>query len=719
MSPTGLSRLLVPLLLTACVGCGERPEGVHDQHFTEVDVPAPGTGRSVVRERIVFEGSDDQTYVAAAGEPFSHMARRWHAYPFTLYREAPISAKLTTPDPEMQGLATVLIYGPLRDGEWGGPRAAVADANGRAVLPVSDLGPGRYVVMVGPNTRKGFATRYPADMAVGYFDGTEAGPLHFKRIGTTWFATRGTDEFRIRAPLPGNDPTRDPAPGDVFELETSEGELVTWTLQTWSKSTWFVRDDGTDNLGEVGNFLAGEGVLDIDRVVNGHALPEHEDRYVVLEAIGAGAEANVNPDVLRVVPETLDGRRVVVAAAEHCGDGMVCNTASFADDGTLVPPDVLADHAHGFKPTFYEPGETSTYDLEVHCASGCAPPPPERLSATKYPVYYAHGFNSSKLTWEDLLTHHVRGIPGMTGWSQAEDVEAFSPVEIRAETLRRNLTQVLRDTEAREGIPEGERFLKVNIVAHSMGGLDSRYLIGHDKYNARCSEFSCTDADGNDESCCAPPDIDGNPTTWAERVVSLTTLSTPHCGSSFADLGFNVLQNRIVHAGFELVAKKFLGLDEAGAELLERTLFALSQQFCADFMSPSFPPPNPERVYTWQGGEDVLPPPTQTPTVFSFAGVTCVTGSCGDIVDPGLLPSYAYVKNQEGLNDGIVSEESARFGIYMGVLPHDHFDWTRTAQEARLEKWGGRLAGWLFGVRKEPAARFHLHWLDRLREAGY
>jgi triacylglycerol lipase len=500
-----------------------------------------------------------------------------------------------------------------------------------------------------------------------------------------------------------------------------------------------VRDDATDRIGDVGNLRMEESLLDIDRVVGGHALPEQDDRYLVLGALGAPGEVGVNPELVQVIPETIGGRLLTVEPSADCPDGAVCNEAFYADDKTPVDDATASALVRGYKPTFYDPGEWSTYDLEVECLQGCTPRPAGKQRSTKYPVYYAHGFNSSKLTWAHLLKTHVSHVPGMDGWNDAENVDPFSPVAIRAEQLRRNLLALLQETEATEGVVAGERFLRVNVVAHSMGGLDSRFLVGAPRYNAECATSSCSDAEGNPESCCPPPDLEGNPTTWAERVASITTLSTPHCGSSFADLGVKALKHQLVHKGFEVVARKLFGLDEAGRELLAQTMYALSQEFCQKEMAPGFPAPNPARVYDFacaggacklpagadappsdgQGGHLLPAPIAGTPTIFSWSGVACVSGSCGDVVDAALVPSYLWVDNHEGDNDGVVSVESARFGIYMGVLPHDHFDWTRTDAESRVEEIGGRLAGWLFGVRKEPAERFHLEWLDRLRAAGY
>lgn len=730
------------LLCLAAARCGASPAAETELDASDTNAPDPAGPRVVLRERVVFGGTANQTFVLDAPEPFSHMARRWHAYPLTVYRSASVGAHLHTTDQAMFGEATVRLYGPARaDGSWGVPKTATTDAHGRAALAVEALGAGRYVILVGPKSSNGFLARYPSDIGIGRWSTNGASePQYFTREQDGWVTyKKGGGRYRVLAPLPGNDMAEDPQPGAVFELEGPNGR-VTWRLDEWSRSTWFVRDDGADRIGDVGNLRMQEGVLDIDRVVNGQALPEDEDRYVVLSAAGLGQEAGVNPELLKVIPESIGGRRIAVRPDDACTDQAVCNEPYYVDDNKAVDLKLVSAEVRGFKPTFYDPGETSSYELDVVCNDGCAPRPASKLSSTKYPVYYAHGFNSSKLTWAHLLSTHVGVVPGMPGWFGAENVDAFSPVALRAEQLRRNLHALLVKTEADEGVVNGERFLRVNVVAHSMGGLDTRYLIGAPKYNAACASSQCTDANGNPESCCPPPDVDGHRTTWAQRVASATTLSTPHCGSSFADLGVKALNNQLVHRGFEVVARKLFGLDDAGRALLEKTMFALSQQFCREQMAPGFPEPNAARVYDFecanghdchlpQGAETppsdghggwLLPPPKpNVPTVFSWSGVTCMTGTCGDIVDAALLPSYLWVKGHEGDNDGVVSITSAHFGIYMGALPFDHFDWTRTEAESRLETLGGRLAGWLFGVKKEPAERFHLDWISRLREAGY
>ncbi len=78
------------------------------------------------------------------------------------------------------------------------------------------------------------------------------------------------------------------------------------------------------------------------------------------------------------------------------------------------------------------------------------------------------------------------------------NVDFAGPVELRSRQLSGRINEILT------GKPSG----KVHIIGHSMGGLDARHMI---------------------------VDIDG----MAGRVASVTTIGTPHLGTSLADLGIS------------------------------------------------------------------------------------------------------------------------------------------------------------------------------------
>jgi len=82
-------------------------------------------------------------------------------------------------------------------------------------------------------------------------------------------------------------------------------------------------------------------------------------------------------------------------------------------------------------------------------------------------------------------------------------VPAVAPVgsiEVRGTQLREQILQGLQTKDLDPNKP-------VHIIAHSMGGLDSRFLLSPD-----------------------------NPDNLADRIISLTTIATPHKGSPIADV---------------------------------------------------------------------------------------------------------------------------------------------------------------------------------------
>jgi triacylglycerol lipase len=178
----------------------------------------------------------------------------------------------------------------------------------------------------------------------------------------------------------------------------------------------------------------------------------------------------------------------------------------------------------------------------------------------------------------------------------------------------------------------------VHIVAHSMGGLDSRYMISR--------------------------------LGMAERVLSLTTLGTPHRGTPFADWGVSRL-SRVVKPILQwlgLPTQAFLDLTTGKCKLFN----------------------------------DEVP---DVPSVryFSVAG-----RHDGNLLTPEWYLSYNLMLRQEGENDGVVSVASARWGEDMEVWDGDHFS---------LVNWPNPFArnrGWS----RNPAQRYG-PLLSRLADEGY
>ena len=144
----------------------------------------------------------------------------------------------------------------------------------------------------------------------------------------------------------------------------------------------------------------------------------------------------------------------------------------------------------------------------------------------------------------------------------------------------------------------------VHVIAHSMGGLDARHAITH--------------------------------LGLAERVLSLTTIGTPHRGTHFADWGLRCLEAvaKPIFQALNIPYQAFLDLTTAG---------------CHRFNEQT---PN-------------------VPNVRYFS----VAGRCERAwLSPTWWLPHAIVSKAEGPNDGIVSIESARFGEHTDVWDGDHLN---------------------------------------------
>ena len=145
----------------------------------------------------------------------------------------------------------------------------------------------------------------------------------------------------------------------------------------------------------------------------------------------------------------------------------------------------------------------------------------------------------------------------------------------------------------------------VNLVAHSMGGLDARYLISH--------------------------------LAMANRVRSLTTISTPHRGTSLADWFLETFAWRLPL----MATLEVLGYDLDGFRDCRPAV-------CRRFNELT---PNDPRVQYFSYGAEVA----------------------SHRVSPSLRRGWSLLSHWEGANDGMVSRQSASWGAYLGTLQADHF----------------------------------------------
>jgi triacylglycerol lipase len=143
----------------------------------------------------------------------------------------------------------------------------------------------------------------------------------------------------------------------------------------------------------------------------------------------------------------------------------------------------------------------------------------------------------------------------------------------------------------------------VHIIAHSMGGLDARYLIRR---------------------------LD-----MASRVLTLTTLGTPHRGTAFADWGVGRFE-RVLTPICQRLAVPL------------QAFYDLTTAAC-------------------QGFNEQVP---DAPTVRYFSVAGCHEGGW---LSPEWQLSHRIVTRAEGANDGVVSIASAKYGEDCEIWQGDHF----------------------------------------------
>ncbi|PWY77104.1 triacylglycerol lipase [Aspergillus heteromorphus CBS 117.55] len=169
----------------------------------------------------------------------------------------------------------------------------------------------------------------------------------------------------------------------------------------------------------------------------------------------------------------------------------------------------------------------------------------DQYDTPKHPVVLAHG-----LLGFDELRLAGPYFPGVQYWRGIKEALSMKGVRVITATVPPSASIEARAEELARDIAIGARGEGVNIIAHSMSGLDSRYMITHLKPN----DFS---------------------------VKSLTTIATPHRGSAVADYVLNQI-------GDGRLTQLYYALDRFK---VETGAFA---QLTRDYMETTFNPTTPD-----------------------------------------------------------------------------------------------------------------------------
>lgn len=235
---------------------------------------------------------------------------------------------------------------------------------------------------------------------------------------------------------------------------------------------------------------------------------------------------------------------------------------------------------------------------------------------TRYPVVLIHGIamNSINILSVDYFYGIEKALEdeGFTVFVTNQD--CFNSTESRAREVFQELLNIRAAHPA---------YTKFNIIAHSQGALDARYMTAN---------LSTT--------------INGKLVKGSDIVATITSISGVHRGSPVADLVLNILpagvSRDIVSGVINTFWKLFFKNETASSEA---AVISLSTSFMLNTFNPNV--------------KDV-------PGVYyqSYAGrIKSITASF--IVS---APLNSYIKSVDGPNDCMVSVNSARWGTYRGDI---------------------------------------------------
>ena len=266
-----------------------------------------------------------------------------------------------------------------------------------------------------------------------------------------------------------------------------------------------------------------------------------------------------------------------------------------------------------------------------------APPAPAKLGAP-YPVVLMHGMSGfGTLAVGPIEVTYFDGVvEDLTKRGESVYVTLVPPYdtsEARAAALAPQIDAIL----ARTGKA------KVNLIAHSQGGLDARVLT-------------------------SPAGL-----AYGDRVASVTTIATPHRGSRVADLVMGLVDN-LPAAVVDEITGSFLSLVQKTAfELqtdphLRAQVTELSEKYMATSFNPKFVDA-PGVTYASYAGR------TNLRTGIGVCDGAKYANDPFDLDAPQVLLAPLALFLEQGqlkVNDGLVTVASSKWGEFQECVPADH-----------------------------------------------
>lgn len=299
-------------------------------------------------------------------------------------------------------------------------------------------------------------------------------------------------------------------------------------------------------------------------------------------------------------------------------------------------------------------GDPRAFECKV-LGAGCVAPvtaAPERLP-TLYPIVLVNGIDTSPLfRWSERIQRVLREEGGQTVFLAT--LPPYEPPARRAPLLWERVREVRAQTGA----------AKVNLVCHSLGGLDCRYLASPGGLGA----------DRPDERDAI-----------AASIASITTVGTAHRGTRAADAVLGLLPDGDRGAAIDAFAGLLGGWFgeasvEGGDPHLREALLALSTHQAPAFDAEIV---DAQGVY-YQSWAGVSRPFGEASASFDAAVLEACRTSDGadgrlgfvrtDWMALPLVPLSREVGGDDAPSDGLTPVASAKWGNFRGCVPADHME---------------------------------------------
>lgn len=218
------------------------------------------------------------------------------------------------------------------------------------------------------------------------------------------------------------------------------------------------------------------------------------------------------------------------------------------------------------------------------------------ICATKYPLVLLHGIGFRDLQYFNYWGRIPKELTRNGALVYYGHQEAWGTIEANALSIKATLEKIMEETHCD----------KVNLIAHSKGGLDARYLI---------SGLHMDD-----------------------HIASLTTMSTPHYGSELLNI-LNQLPDGIYRLISSIIDANYKKLGDHAPDCYHASK-QLSPEFCQEF-NAKYP---------------------DSPKVYYQSYASYIKSTLGDslLSIPNLLMFFAGAPK----NDGLVTIDSAKWGNF-------------------------------------------------------